>query len=51
MEGLPDGFVRIKRSPDLTALREALQSEDATQRAEAERLARLGEATHYVRVY
>lgn len=51
VDGLPDLYVRVKRSPDLTALRDALQSEDASQRGEAERVARLGEAKHYVRIY
>ncbi len=51
VDDLPEGFVRVKRSADLTALREALQSEDADLRAEAERLARIGEAKYYVRIY
>lgn len=50
-DALPDPFVRIRRSPDLSALRTALQSEDAVKRAEAEALARIGEAKHYVRLY
>ncbi|MEM1042091.1 MAG: siphovirus Gp157 family protein [Bacteroidota bacterium] len=48
---LPDAFVRVKRSADLTALRDALQSDDPDLRAEAERVAHLGEATYYVRIY
>lgn len=51
VDGLPDLYVRIKRSPDLTALRDALESEDEALRTEAERLACLGEAKHYVRIY
>jgi hypothetical protein len=50
-EGLPEAFVRTKHSPDLTALREALRSDDPTRRAEAERVAQLGESKHYVRLY
>lgn len=48
---LPDAFVRVKRSADLTALRNALCSDDADLRAEAEGVARIGEASHYVRIY
>lgn len=51
VDGLPESFVRVKRSADLTALRDALQSEDAAEREEAERIAQLGEAKHYVRIY
>lgn len=50
-DGLPEAFVRVKRSPDLTALRDALHSDDPERRAEAERVAQLGEAKHYVRLY
>lgn len=50
-DDLPDGFVRVRRSPDLTALREALQSDDAEEQARAAALAQLGEAKHYVRLY
>lgn len=50
-DALPDAFVRTKRSPDLTALREALASQDEAIRAEASELARLGEAKPYVRLY
>ncbi len=48
---LPEAFVRTKRSADLTALREALASDDPAVRADAERLARLGEASYFVRIY
>ncbi len=51
VERLPEAFVRTKRSADLTALREALASEDPERRAEAEALARLGEPSYYVRIY
>ncbi len=51
VEHLPEAFVRLKRSADLTALREALRSDDPALRAEAECVARLGEASYYVRVY
>ena len=51
VDGLPESFVRVKRSADLTALRDALQSEDAAEREEVERIAQLGEAKHYVRIY
>ena len=50
-DALPDSFVRTKRSPDLTALREALESEDEATRAQAAALARLGEAKRYIRLY
>lgn len=51
VEGLPESYVRVKRTADLTALREALQSADADERTGAEELAQLGEAKHYVRIY
>lgn len=50
-DALPEHFVRIKRSADLTALREALSGDDGERREEAARLARLGEAAFYVRLY
>lgn len=50
-EDLPDVFVRVRRAPDLTALRDALQSEDAEVRTRAAELACLGEAKPYVRLY
>ena len=50
-DDLPDAFVRVRRSPDLSALREALQSEDQGQKAQAAALAQLGEAKFYVRLY
>ena len=50
-DGLPDPFVRVKRAPDLSALRDALRSDDPDRRAAAERVARLGDAKHYVRLY
>jgi chromosome segregation ATPase len=49
--GLPDAYVRVKRSADLSALWDALQSDDEEERAAAERVARLGEAKRYVRLY
>lgn len=51
VDSLPEAFVRVKRSADLTALRDALRSGDAVLRAEAERVARIGEASYYVRIY
>lgn len=51
VDGLPDSYVRVKRTPDLTAIREALESSDDAERAEAGRLAQLGEAKHYIRIY
>lgn len=50
-DDLPDAFVRVRRTPDLTALRDALASDDAEERSRAEELARLGEAKAYVRLY
>ncbi len=50
-DAVPDAFVRIRRSPDLTALREALQSEEEEVRSQVSGIARLGEAKHYVRLY
>ena len=48
---LPERFRRVRTSADKTAIREALESEDAELRAEAEAVAHLEEPSWYVRIY
>lgn len=48
---LPDGFRRVKTSADRRALQDALASDDAELRTEAERYAHLDAPGYYVRIY
>lgn len=50
-EDLPERFRRVSVSADKGRLEEALTSEDAAERAEAERYARLDAPSYYVRIY
>ncbi len=50
-EALPEPYRRIRHEADLRALADDLGSSDDKARARAEAVARLGEATFYVRLY
>ena len=50
-EALPDVYCRIRTDADLAALAADLASEDETVRTRAEAVARLGEASYYLRIY
>lgn len=50
-EAMPGGYVRVRTEADLGALASDLASDDPQARARAEAVARLGEASYYVRIY
>lgn len=50
-EALPEAYRRVRTDADLSALADDLGSEDPAVRARAESVARLGEASYYVRIY
>jgi hypothetical protein len=51
LDVLPESYVRVRTEADLGALAADLASEDPQIRERAEAVARLGEASYYVRIY
>ena len=50
-DALPEAYMRVRTDADLSALAADLASEDPVVRAQAEAVAKLGEASYYVRIY